>query len=253
MKEVEMELARRLEAGEEVVLATVVRAARGAPAESGAKLLLGRAGPIAGTLGCAEFDAMAATAVPDRLAAGSPQIERMEHDLGEIEVYLEPYLAPPLLLVVSATPVSSHLLRWAPELGFGTVLLETRAGRVSGEERARTRVLDSVAELESLTGGDLYAVHTDHDAPLLDEVVEWLLRRTPPPRYIGVMGSRRHTQPRLAALSPELDLARVQTPIGLDLGARTAPEIALSILAGVLAVRGGGSGGWKDGGGRRTD
>jgi len=68
--------------------------------------------------------------------------------------------------------------------------------------------------------------------------------------FVGVMGSARHTAPHLAALRAagcsDDELARLRTPVGLDLGARTPAEIALSILAGLLAARTGHTGGWLD-------
>jgi xanthine dehydrogenase accessory factor len=69
------------------------------------------------------------------------------------------------------------------------------------------------------------------------------------PRFIGLVGSRRHTGHHLEALRAkgvaEDVIARIQSPVGLDLGARAPEEIALSILAGLVAVRRGGSAGWK--------
>jgi len=69
------------------------------------------------------------------------------------------------------------------------------------------------------------------------------------PRFIGLVGSRRHTGHHLEALRakgvPEEVIARIQSPVGLDLGAVTPSEIALSILAGIVVVRRRGSGGWK--------
>jgi xanthine dehydrogenase accessory factor len=69
------------------------------------------------------------------------------------------------------------------------------------------------------------------------------------PRFIGLVGSRRHTGHHLEALRlkgvPEEVIERIQSPVGLDIGARSAEEIALSILAGLVAVRRGGTGGWK--------
>ena len=69
------------------------------------------------------------------------------------------------------------------------------------------------------------------------------------PRFIGLVGSHRHTGHHLEALRakgvPEDVISRIQSPVGLDLGATTASEIALSILAGLVAVRRGGRGGWK--------
>jgi len=69
------------------------------------------------------------------------------------------------------------------------------------------------------------------------------------PRFIGLVGSRRHTGHHLEALRakgvPDEVIGRIQSPVGLDIGARTPQEIALSILAGLVAVRRGGRGGWK--------
>ena len=71
-----------------------------------------------------------------------------------------------------------------------------------------------------------------------------------PASFVGVMGSARHTAPHLTALRAagcsDDDLARLRTPVGLDLGARSPAEIALSILAGLLAARTGRTGGWLD-------
>ena len=68
--------------------------------------------------------------------------------------------------------------------------------------------------------------------------------------FVGVMGSARHVGPHMAALKDlgvdDDDLARVRSPVGLNIGARTAEEIALSILAGVVAARHGREGGWLD-------
>jgi xanthine dehydrogenase accessory factor len=68
---------------------------------------------------------------------------------------------------------------------------------------------------------------------------------------VGVMGSRRHVGPYIEALRSmgftDEELARIRTPVGIDLGARTPAEIALSIAAGLVAARTGRSGGWLDG------
>src|SRR5881296_1010624 len=129
MPSVEEELARRLARGEEVVLATVVRLDGEPPSQPGAKLLLSRDAALAGTLGCSEFDS-AALADSDGIAAGgSPAMRTYRHDLGSIEVYLEPYPAAPTLVVFASTPVGRALARWAPEVGFRAVLAETASQR----------------------------------------------------------------------------------------------------------------------------
>jgi xanthine/CO dehydrogenase XdhC/CoxF family maturation factor len=80
------------------------------------------------------------------------------------------------------------------------------------------------------------------------EAIATLLRS--PAGFVGVMGSRRHVGPYVEALRSmgfsDEDLTRVRSPVGIDLGARTAQEIALSIAAGIVAARSGRDGGWLD-------
>jgi xanthine dehydrogenase accessory factor len=229
MPSVEAELAQRIARGEEVVLATVIKIDGEPPSHPGAKVLMTRQSVVAGTLGCSEFDS-AALADSARIAEhGSPQTRTYRHDLGTIDVYLEPYTAAPTLIVFASTPIARALVRWAPELGFRAVLAET------------------AKDVPPETSSELYVVHTNHDAPDLVESLEAVLPRDP--KFIGLVGSRRHTGHHIEALRaqgvPEDVIGRIQTPVGLDIGARTPAEIALSILAGLVAVRRGGSGGWK--------
>jgi xanthine dehydrogenase accessory factor len=229
MPSVESELAQRLARGEEVVLATVVKLDGEPPSQRGAKLLMSRGSALAGTLGCSEFDTAALADVAAIASGGAPQLRTYRHDLGSIEVYLEPYAAAPVLVVFSNTPVGRALAKWAPEVGF------------------RTELVDSARDVPADLPNELYVVHTNHDAPDLVEALEAVLPRNP--RFIGLVGSQRHTGHHLEALRArgvaEDVIGRIQSPVGLDIGARTAEEIALSILAGLVAVRRGATGGWK--------
>jgi xanthine dehydrogenase accessory factor len=230
MPSVEEDLATRVARGEEVVLATVIKLDGEPPSQRGAKLLMSRTAALAGTLGCSEFDSAALGDAGAIATSGSPQLRTYSHDLGSIEVYLEPYAAAPTLVVFAGTPVGRALSRWAPDVGF------------------RALLVDSPRDLPETLSGELYVVHTNHDAPDLVEALQAVLPRNP--RFIGLVGSRRHTGHHLEALRargvPEEVIARIQSPVGLDIGARSAEEIALSILAGLVAVRRGGSGGWKE-------
>ena len=243
--ELDEQLAARRAGGEDLVLATAVRVEGNPPCRLGQKLLLGSGGPVSGTLGCAEFDAAAVADGPGVLRAGTPTTRTYEHELGTIEVFLEPIVHRPRLLVFSATPVAQHLIRWARDLGFEPTLVESREDRVRPEHRGArlARSLDDVA-----LGGDTFAVHTDHDAPGVAGSLARLLRSPAP--FIGVMGSRRHVGPYVAELREmgfgEEDLARIRTPLGIDIGGRSAEEIALSIVAGLVAARHGATGGWLD-------
>jgi xanthine dehydrogenase accessory factor len=227
------------------VLATVIKMDGEPPSHPGAKILLSRTATLSGTLGCSEFDSAALADAGEIAESGTPVLRTYRHDLGSIEVYLEPHLAAPTLVVFAATPVASALLRWAPDVGFRTVLVETRPDRLEGG--SWPPAITSLADLAPALGPEVYAVHTDHDAEDLVQALETLLPAEP--RFIGLVGSRRHTGHHLEALRAkgvaEDVIARIQSPVGLDLGAVTPSEIALSILAGLVAVRRRGSGGWK--------
>lgn len=246
MPSVEEELARRLAQGEEVVLATVIKLDGKPPSRPGAKLLMSRTAALAGTLGCSEFDAAALDDSPRVADAGTPQLRTYQHDLGSIEAYLEPHATVPTLVVFGATPVARVVVEWAPELGFRTVLVETRGDRLKDQEWPA--VVTSLDDLGPMLGSELYAVHTDHDAADIVPALEVLLPRKP--RFIGLVGSRRHTGHHLEALKAkgvkEEVIAQIQSPVGLDIGGQTPAEIAISILAGLVARRRGRDGGWLE-------
>ena len=247
MPSVEEELAQRLARGEEVILATVIKLDGKPPSRAGAKLLMSRTAMLAGTLGCSEFDSAAmndAAAIAD---SGAPQLRIYHHDLGSIEAYLEPHAPVPTLVIFGATPVSRAILAWAPELGFRTVLVETRPDRLKGQ--VWPGAVTSLGDLAPLIGSEVYAVHTDHDAFDILAALETILPLEP--KFVGLVGSRRHTGHHLDGLRArgvrEDVIARIQTPVGLDIGSVTPAEIALSILAGLVASRHGRQGGWRTG------
>jgi xanthine dehydrogenase accessory factor len=155
------------------------------------------------------------------------------------------------LVAVYATPLAAHLLRWGAELGFRTVLLDPDGGQADGGRATDggpagaaglgdgTVVYADVADAP--VGATTDVVVTDHHRDDLGAVLAPLV--TARPRWIGIIGSPRHTGPHIAALREEgVDedlIATVRRPIGVDIGSKTPPEIALSVLAGLLADRNG--------------
>jgi xanthine dehydrogenase accessory factor len=146
-----------------------------------------------------------------------------------------------VLVAVFDSPVAAVLRRWAPELGYRAVLLDPDPRRASDLHR--------FAELDADLASSADVVVTDHHRSELGEVLRDALAT--PARWIGVMGSPRHEGPHVAALTalgvPPDEIARVHRPIGLDIGSRTPPEIAISTLAGLLADRNGRPGGFTHG------
>jgi xanthine dehydrogenase accessory factor len=151
------------------------------------------------------------------------------------------------LVAVFASPVATHLLHFGRHLGYETVLLEPRPEQVSSSYDGVV-VADPV---EAGVDGATDVVVADHDRADLGPVLRDVLRAGP--RWVGVMGALRHSAPHVAALTglgvPPEDVARVQRPIGLNIGSRTPPEIAVATLAGLIADRRGRPGGFDFGAG----
>ncbi|MEV5720398.1 XdhC family protein [Amycolatopsis mediterranei] len=138
------------------------------------------------------------------------------------------------LVAVFASPVSRYLLKFAKDLGYHVALFEPDAARVTDvpegfEAETTLPPLDASADV----------VVTDHHRPELGLVLKAALEGRP--RWVGVLGNPRHPGPHVAALQglgvAEADIARVHRPVGLNIGSRTPPEIALATLAGLLADR----------------
>jgi xanthine dehydrogenase accessory factor len=152
------------------------------------------------------------------------------------------------LVTVFASPVASFLLHFAHDLGYRTVLIEPDSARIDDGIR---RHADTVVEAPDEKSVDSTAdvVVTDHHRDDLGPVLRDVLAQSA--RWVGIMGSPRHTAPHIDALRgldvPEDEIARVHRPIGLNIGSRTPPEIAIATLAGLLADRSGRPGGFSFG------
>ncbi|HKA68866.1 MAG TPA: XdhC family protein [Actinomycetes bacterium] len=158
---------------------------------------------------------------------------------------LDPTAERRTLVAVFASPVARYLLHFGRDLGYQTVLVDPDPAQVTVDDKAHA---DAVA---TAIGPDVIdratdVVVTDHDRAELGPMLRDALGQ--PARWIGVMGSLRHTAPHLEALRRlgvgEPEIARVHRPIGLNIGSRTPPEIAVATLAGLLADRAGRPGGF---------
>ncbi|CAA9344555.1 MAG: Xanthine and CO dehydrogenases maturation factor, XdhC/CoxF family [uncultured Frankineae bacterium] len=141
------------------------------------------------------------------------------------------------LVAVFASPVALQLVHLAAHVGFDCLVVDPERD-LEGARTVRT------AEQAALDGRTDVVV-TDHDRPELGDVLAEVLEHET--RWVGVMGSPRHTAPHVAALAergvaPEV-VARVHRPIGLDIGSKSPAEIAVSTVAGLLADRNGRAGG----------
>jgi xanthine dehydrogenase accessory factor len=142
------------------------------------------------------------------------------------------------LIAVFASPVAAYLLHFGRDAGFRTVLVEPDLDRVDPTIAAYADGVASSVD-PSFADGTADVVVCDHDRPELGDMLARALAY--PARWIGVMGSLRHTAPHVEALRQrgfdDTAIARVHRPIGLDIGSHTPAEIAISTLAGLIADR----------------
>jgi xanthine dehydrogenase accessory factor len=240
--------------GETVALVTIVRAHGSTPQRVGSKMLVYADGRTVGTIGggCYENDAFGKAR--QAILTGTASLVRYElsDDFaeenglicgGQMEVYIEPLTASPRLYVIGAGHVGWYLARLAQEAGFRIHVVDDREKFANAERfpGAAEIVVDSIPEW--LASADLpqeafVAVMTrghQHDLSALRALVGR------PLRYLGMIGSRAKVTRVYEALIAEGvnpdTLKGVHAPIGLDIGAVTPAEIAVSILAEMIAVR----------------
>jgi xanthine dehydrogenase accessory factor len=149
-----------------------------------------------------------------------------------------------VLVAVFASPVAGYLLRYGADMGFRGLLLEPDEARASAASVLGFPVTGHVPD-DLDDAADL--VMTDHHRPELGVILRDALATKA--RWIGLMGNPHHEGPHVAALAalgvPPGDIARVHRPIGLNIGSRTPPEIAMATLAGLLADRNARPGGFE--------
>jgi molybdopterin adenylyltransferase len=158
------------------VEAIAVRVHGDPPCRVGNRMTIEGDRAVRGTLGCAEFDSAARADAAEILRSGAAETRRYSHELGDVEVYLEPHRSSPRLIVFSATPVASHLMGLARALGYDVTSADSSDGLEKQAPDERTDV-----------------VFTDHDDPEAPEAVAVALRSQA--RFVGMMGSRRHVGP----------------------------------------------------------
>ena len=228
-----------------VAVATVVRGG-----QVGAKLLILPEETLGG-LGDVPLDAAVQSDVLDLLARERSETRPYAvagHD-ELVEVFIETFPPPPTLLIFGAVHVAQPLTRFAKALGFDVIISDARAKLATAERFPEAdRIIqgwpdETLAEIEILP--NTYVAILSHD-PKFDEPALIGTLGTPA-AYIGAIGSRTTNEDRRrrlaeAGMSPE-QIARMRAPIGLDIGAATPEEMAISILGEIIALRRGREGG----------
>ncbi|HET7011677.1 MAG TPA: XdhC family protein [Anaerolineales bacterium] len=244
--------------GDTVALATVVRVQGSVPRHPGSKMLVFPDGRIEGTIGGGEMESRVIAEARAALADGETRLLRYELSDpkagdpgvcgGEVEVFVEPMGRGASLLVVGAGHVGRAVVHLGKWLGFHTVVCDDRSDFASKEAvpEADEFIVCSLAELPQRYAIDAqtYVVLTTRGVNIDVEGLPPLLDT--PAAFLGVIGSRRRWETAAQELAnrgvPIEKLARVVSPMGLELNAETPEEIAVSILAEIIMLRRGGSG-----------
>lgn len=257
-KDVYRALLEAQEKGLAAALATVIRTQGSMPRHVGSKMLVWPDGRIVGTVGGGAMEARvirdSQAAIADGLAhivtyslnnldAGDPGVCG-----GTVDIFVEPLLTRPTLLVIGCGHVGKALAELGKWLNFRVIVSDDRPDycnpqhipNMDGYIVAAPSALAENVEL----GPQSYVAAVTRGMPVDVELFPALLQANIP--YLGLIGSRRRwalTAKALAAQGFTRDqLARVHSPIGLELNAETPQEIALSVMAEIIMLRRGGSG-----------
>lgn len=243
---------------ESIVVCTVIMSRGSTPRHEGSKMLVFEDGHIEGSVGGGEVENRVINEARLALVDGRPRVlsynmvdpERGDPGVcgGQVEVYVEPVLPRPEVLIIGGGHVGqavAHLAKW---LGFRVVVSDDRPEYCTPEANpdADELVLSSMAELprnHKITRQSYLILTTRGmvvDVPGLPPLLDT------PAAYIGIIGSKRRWSSTRKSLIdaglPEEKLNPVRSPIGLELRAETPEEIAVSIMAEIIMLRNGGTG-----------
>jgi xanthine dehydrogenase accessory factor len=206
---------------------------------TGAKLLVWPDGRTQGSLGSPDLEAAALKAAMLQLNTRDPKAVKLSE---EVEAFIDVFLPPSRLVIVGAVHIAIPMVGLAKALGFRTLVVDPRKP-YNNRERfpdADELILEWPSEaVEKLNPdqGTFIAV-VSHDDKLDNPALAAALKSEA--AYVGVLGTKRNVAKRLDALRElgvtEEQLARLHAPIGLDIGAVQPEEIALSVLAEIVAV-----------------
>ncbi len=221
-----------------VVLATVIQGAN-----AGAKLLIEAAAATHGSLGDQVLDEQVQADALTLLDAETSAARTYSATSGNCEVLIEVFPSPPHLIIVGAVHTAIPLTTCAKELGFRVTIVDPRTAFATSDRFPHADDLIVAWPDEALPNLRLdrsaYVAVLTHDPKLDNPAVRVALDY--PVRYVGALGSSRTQEKRKQALREEgvseEDLLRIHGPIGLDINAKTPSEIAVAVLAEMIAVR----------------
>ena len=220
-----------------VAMATVL-----AGPQMGARLLLWPDGASRGTLGDAGLDAAVTAYTTDLFRTLRSERATFVTAQGAVDIFIAVEAPPPKLVIVGAVHTAIALVTFGNVLGYHTIVIDPRTAFASAARFAHAGQLiagwpDAVLPALGIDPSTLVVVLT-HDEKIDDLALRYVCRS--PARYIGALGSRRTHEKRVerlhAAGLTNNEIARIHAPIGLAIGAQRPAEIAVAIIAEIVAT-----------------
>lgn len=258
MRSIYQALAELEKNNESAALCTVVKSEGSTPRHMGSKMLVYPDGKFIGTVGGGELEnrviktalASLKTGVGQTLAYTMSDPSRGDPGVcgGTVEVFVEPILPPALIVVIGAGHVGKAVVHLAKWLGFRVALSDDRAEFCNSESVPNADAYYPVPMAELVNQlkvtHQTYLVITSRGSSVDAEGLPNLLDSEA--AYIGVIGSKRRWLTTVKALKEkgvaEAKIARVHSPMGLELNAETPEEIAVSIMAEIMMLKDKGTG-----------
>ena len=247
------EIVRMRRAGQRAALATIVHTNGSIPSFESSRMLVREDGSISGTIGggCVEAEVWAAAKEVMQKEAPRKMVFSLNNDAsydnglvcgGTLEVFVEPILPQPIVILFGGGHVSIALAKSASDAGFGICVVDDRdtfanRDRFPMSQEIFTSFDDAFAQLKPNSSNYLVIVTRGHREDM--RVLAWAVRTDA--RYIGMIGSKRKVLSVYKALEKEgyrpEEFDRVFAPMGLDIGALSPEEIAVSVVAELIAIR----------------
>ena len=253
MLEIYQEIVSLLSKGERAALATVISSHGSAPREAGAKILVKKDGTTIGTVGGGRVEHLICKKAMDVINSSQAQVAHFdlsgEEDLpgmicgGQMDIFLEPIVPTETLYLFGAGHISQSVAALGKMLGFQVAVIDPRAEFNNAERFPTADSLivdgyDTVFSRLNIDQGSYIVIFTPGHAS--DEQCLQFAVGTGA-KYIGMIGSQKKVKEVKGRLLQkgisQQQLERVHAPVGLDIGAETPEEIAISILAEIIKVR----------------
>jgi len=237
------DLSRALQRDELVSVATVVAGSVEGNEAVGRQLLIWPGGAVRGDLGSPRLNQRASNFAERVLESLAPAKRAFDHQGETTELFFAVYPPAPKLVMIGAVHVAVHLADFASKLGFRTIVIDPRQAFATPERFSRVDEMHTAWPEEALNEIPLnettYFAILSHDFKI--DVPALKIALASPARYVGVLGSKkthaRRTEKLLEVGVAQSDIDRLHAPIGLDLGGRRAEEVALSVIAQIVAVQ----------------